>query len=220
MSPRSFLLDDALHGYLLAHAPAPDETQRWLIDETTTRHADAAGMQIAVDQGALLTLLARLVGAVHAVEVGTFTGYSALCLARGLSPAGRLVCCDVSEEWTAVAREAWLRAGVDHRIELRLAPAAESLAAMPDEPHLDLAFIDADKPGYLTYYELLVPRLRPGALLVADNTLWSGRVVDAATTDADTVAIRAFNDHVAADRRVESLILPVADGLTVARVRD
>jgi caffeoyl-CoA O-methyltransferase len=184
-----------------------------------------AGMQIGPDEGQLLTLLTRLVGARRAVEVGTFTGYSSLCIARGLAPGGALTCCDVSEEWTAIARRAWDRAGLADRIELRIAPALDTLRSLPAEPHIDLAFIDADKGGYVGYWDELVPRVRPGGLLLADNVLWSGRVVEsprpaeANEPDDNTRAIRAFNDHVAADDRVDVAVLPAFDGLTIARRR-
>ena len=185
----------------------------------------AAGMQIGPDEGQLLTLLTRLVGARRAVEVGTFTGYSSLCIARGLAPGGALTCCDVSEEWTAIARRAWNRARLADRIELRIAPALDTLRSLPAEPHIDLAFIDADKGGYVDYWDELVPRVRPGGLLLADNVLWSGRVVEspgpaeANEPDDNTRAIRAFNDHVAADDRVDVAVLPAFDGLTIARRR-
>jgi caffeoyl-CoA O-methyltransferase len=184
-----------------------------------------AGMQVGPDEGQLLTLLTRLVGARQAVEVGTFTGYSSLCIARGLAPGGALTCCDVSEEWTAIARRAWDRAGLADRIELRIAPALDTLRSLPAEPHIDLAFIDADKGGYVGYWDELVPRVRPGGLLLADNVLWSGRVVEsprpaeANEPDDNTRAIRAFNDHVAADDRVDVAVLPAFDGLTIARRR-
>jgi caffeoyl-CoA O-methyltransferase len=155
----------------------------------------------------------------RAVEVGTFTGYSALCIARGLADDGRLLCCDVSEEWTAIGREAWKRAGVDGRIDLRIAPAIETLRALPTDEPIDLAFVDADKGGYAAYYEELLPRLRANGVILVDNTLWSGAVVDASRTDDDTEAIRAFNDMVAADERVESVILTIGDGLTLIRKR-
>jgi caffeoyl-CoA O-methyltransferase len=215
MAPRSFLLDQQLQQYLIDHSSPPDETQAALISETAALGA-VSGMQIAPDQGALLTLLAGLVGARHAVEVGTFTGYSSIAIARGLADGGKLHCFDVSDEWTSIARRFWDRAGVADRIVLHLGPAAENLEVLPDEAHLDLVFIDADKPGYITYYEALVPRLRPGGILLADNVLWSGKVVDASDTSEGTNAIRSFNDHVTEDPRVESVILPVGDGLTLA----
>ena len=162
----------------------------------------------------------RLVGTSRAIEVGTFTGYSALCIARGLGAGGTLMCCDVSEEWTAIGREHWERAGVADRIDLRIGPAVDTLRALPDDAVFDLAFIDADKPSYVAYVDALVPHLRPGGLLLIDNVLWSGAVVDATADDANTRAIRACNDHVAAHPDLESVILPVADGLTLARRHD
>jgi caffeoyl-CoA O-methyltransferase len=214
--PKSFQLSSEVHDYLVAHGSPLDEVQRELVDETQSLGA-ISRMQVSPEQGALLTLLVGLMGVERAVEVGTFTGYSALCIARGLAPKGRLLCCDVSEEWTSIGRRAWERAGVADRIELRIAPAIETLTALPDEPHVDFAFIDADKGGYLAYYEALVPRLRPNGLLAVDNVLWSGRVVDPQADDADTEAIRAFNRHAAADPRTQTVMLPVADGLTLAR---
>jgi caffeoyl-CoA O-methyltransferase len=153
------------------------------------------------------------------VEVGTFTGMSALCVARGMGPQGRLLCCDVSEEWTSIARRYWEKAGVADRIELRLGPAADTLRSLPVEPTFDFAFIDADKASYPIYYEEILKRLRPGGLVTVDNVLWSGDVVRPDKQDADVVAIRRFNELVAADRRVEAVIVPIADGLTIARKR-
>ena len=219
MAPRSFLIDDTLNDYLVAHTTATDEVQRSLIAATEAL-GDVSGMQIAVDQGNLLTLLARLVGARRAIEVGTFTGYSALCIARGLPEDGHLLCCDVSAEWTAIGREHWDRAGVGHKIELRIGPAGDTLATLPLEADIDLAFVDADKPGYVGYVDALVPRLRPGGLLLIDNVLWSGNVVNPEMTDDNSEAIRRCNDHVAAHAELESLILPIGDGLTLARKRD
>ena len=221
MAPRSFLVPDDLQDYLLDHTAPVDDVQRSLIDATVAL-GDVAGMQIAPDQGVLLTLLTRLVGARRAIEVGTFTGYSSLSIARGLPDDGTLVCCDVSEEWTAIARHHWALAGVDHKIELRIAPALDTLAALPDGDGdaFDLALVDADKGRYTAYVDALVPRLRPGGLLLIDNVLWSGAVVRPDADDADTVAIRACNDHVAAHPDLESLILAFGDGLTLARKRD
>lgn len=214
--PKSFVLSTELHEYLVAHGTPPDAVQRDLIAETTALGAISA-MQVAPEQGAFLTLLARLLRARRVVEVGTFTGYSALCLARGLAPDGRLTCCDISEEWTDVARRAWARDGVDDRIDLRIGTALDTLRSLPGDPSLDLAFIDADKGGYIDYFEELVPRLRPDGVLLVDNVLWGGAVIDAAATDENTRAIRAFNDHAAADERVEGVMLPVADGLSLFR---
>jgi caffeoyl-CoA O-methyltransferase len=176
-------------------------------------------MQVAPEQGAFMTLITRAIGAKRVVEVGTFTGYSALCIARGLPDDGWLLACDVSEEWTAIARRHWERAGVAKRIELRLGPAIETLRALPQEPRFDMGFIDADKPSYPAYYEEILKRLRPGGLVLVDNVLWFGRVVDPAADDPQTRAIRAFNDAVAADPRVDCAMLPVSDGLTILRKR-
>jgi caffeoyl-CoA O-methyltransferase len=218
-APKDFRLAPALHDYLVAHGTPPDAIQRELIEETRRAAGDWAVMQVAPEQGAFLTLFARAIGARRAVEVGTFTGYSALCLARGLREDGQLLCCDVSEEWTAIARRYWDKAGLAHKIELRIAPALETLRALPREPGLDLAFIDADKSGYIDYYEEILARLRPDGVVLADNVLWSGNVANPAQNDANTLAIRRFNDHVAADRRVECVMLPISDGLTIARKR-
>jgi caffeoyl-CoA O-methyltransferase len=218
-APKSFFLSEELSDYLLAHGAPMDDVQRWLVQETRSRVADRISMQISPEQGTFMTLLTAVVGPARAVEVGTFTGYSALCIARGLPPGGRLLCCDVSEEWTAIAREAWERASVDDRIDLRIAPAAETLAALPRDEPIDLAFIDADKPSYPAYWAELVPRMSPGGVLLVDNTLWSGAVADAGATDEGTTLMRDFNDLVAADPRVDSTILTIGDGLTFARVR-
>jgi len=211
-------VDEALHAYILAHRTPDDDVLRELQEETA-RLGDRARMQIAPDQGTFLRLLVSALGARRAVEVGTFTGMSSICIARGLGPEGRLLCCDVSEEWTAIARRYWARAGLADRIELRLGPAADTLRALPLEPVFDFGFIDADKAGYLVYYEEILQRLRPGGLVAVDNVLWSGDVVRKEKQDADTEAIRGFNDVVAADARVDSVILPLADGLTLARKR-
>ncbi len=216
---KSIVVTQAVQDYAVAHSTwPPDDAQRSLI-EATGALGGISMMQISPDQGAFLTLLAKLVDARFAVEVGTFTGYSSICIARGLVEGGRLLCCDVSEEWTSIAREHWARAGVADRVELVVAPAAETLSALPADPPIDLAFIDADKPGYRTYYDLLVERTRPGGVVVLDNVLWIGNVVEESDQSENTVAIRAVNDHVAADHRVEAVMLPIADGVTVARKR-
>ena len=217
-SYRADVLSPELSAYIAAHTAPPDDVLTALADRTAAL-GRVAGMQIGADQGALLTLFTRLVGARHAVEVGTFTGFSSICIARGLQPGGHLLCCDVSEEYTAIAKEAWADAGLTDVIELRLAPALDTLRTLPDEATIDLAFIDADKRGYAAYYGELLPRIRPGGIILVDNTLWSGRVIDDSADDDDTVAIRAFNDLVAADDRVDSYILPVGDGVTLIRKR-
>jgi len=215
---KSILVTPAVHDYAVAHGTPPDAVQEALI-EATAALGGISRMQIAPEQGAFMTILAQLVDARFAVEVGTFTGYSSICIARGLADGGRLLCCDVSEEWTAVARDHWVQAGVDDRIELVIGPAADTLRALPADPPIDFAFIDADKPGYRTYYDEIVQRVRPGGLVLVDNVLWSGNVVDAADQSDDTVAIREVNDHIAADERVDVVMLPIADGLTIARKR-
>jgi len=216
--PKSLHLSPELHRYLVEHGTPPDAVQRALI-QATARLGDVAMMQISPEQGAFLTLLARLLGARRALEVGTFTGYSALCLARGLGDDGRVLTCDVSEEWTRIAREHWEEAGLAERIELRIGPALETLRGLAEDPIWDLGFIDADKPGYPDYYEEILKRLRPGGVVLVDNVLWSGNVVDPAKDDPNTRAIRAFNERVAGDERVEAVMLPIADGLTLARKR-
>jgi caffeoyl-CoA O-methyltransferase len=205
--------------YVAAHGSWPDDEVVADLRKETEALGAVAGMQVSADQGQLLTLLTRVVGAQRAVEVGTFTGYSALCIARGLVPGGRLLCCDVSEEWTAIARKTWDRAGLADRIELRIAPALETLRALPATEHVDLAFIDADKVGYQSYWDELVPRVRAGGLLLADNVLWSGRITAPREDDANGRALRDFNDAVTADDRVDAVILPTFDGLTIARKR-
>jgi len=217
-APKSFSLTAPIHEYLVAHGTPPDAVQQALIERTSAL-GGISMMQIAPEQGAFMTILTRLLGVGHAVEIGTFTGYSALCIARGMEPDGRLICCDVSEEWTAIARDAWADAGVADRIDLRIAPALETIAALPEDEHIDLVFIDADKDNYANYYEALLPRVRRNGAILVDNTLWSGAVIDPERNDESTVAIRAFNDMVAADDRVDTVQLSISDGLTLLRKR-
>lgn len=212
-------LSSEIAAYVLAHSSPADDLLRELAAETSAAFPDAAGMQISADEGQLLTMLVRLSGARYAVEVGVFTGYSAICIARGLPSDGRLLACDVSEEWTAVARKYWQRAGVEQRIDLRIAPAVETLRGLPDEPVVDFAFIDADKPSYPDYYEALVQRLSPGGLLVLDNVLQGGRVLDPEPADPGPRVMRQLNKAIAADDRVEAVMLPVRDGVTLVRKR-
>src|SRR6266702_1360667 len=206
-----------LNDYMAAHSSPPDAVLLELADETAQRFPDSVGLQIGPEQGTFMTLLARIMGARSAVEVGTFTGYSSICIARGLGERGRLLCCDVSEEWTSVAQRYWQKAGLADRVELRLGPALDTLRALAADPAFDLAFIDADKPGYIGYWEEIVPRTRPGGAILVDNTLSHGRVIDPADQDASVRGIRDFNDHAVADDRVELVLLPVGDGLTLAR---
>jgi caffeoyl-CoA O-methyltransferase len=214
--PKYTALDDSLYDYLVAHG-SPDDAVVDELREETARLGGSAVMQIAPDQATLLRILVGAIGARWAVEVGTFTGLSALAIARGLRPDGRLFCFDVSEEWTAIGRRYWEKAGVADRIELRIGPAAAALRALPEEPWLDFAFIDADKGGYPVYWDEIVSRLRPGGLVAVDNVLWEGEVVQADKNGPNVEAIRAFNEKVLADERVESVMLAVADGLTIAR---
>ncbi|AXE26241.1 O-methyltransferase [Streptomyces globosus] len=211
-------ITDELYRYMLDHNPPLDPVAAKLVERTYAEFPDVAGMQSAEEQGPLLAFLVRLTGARHVVEIGTFTGFSTLAMAQALPEDGAIVACDVSEEWTAYGREAWAEAGVADRIDLRIAPALETLRAMPQEPHIDLAYVDADKESQIAYWEELVPRMRTGGLVVTDNTLFHGRVVDEAATGA-AAAVRAFNDHVAADSRMESVLLAISDGLTLSRKR-
>ena len=218
MNEKFTKLTPALYDYLLAHNPPPDAALRELAAETAAL-GPISIMQVAVEQGVFLTFLARILGARRAVEVGTFTGYSAISIARGLAADGRLLCCDVSEEWTGIARRYFVRAGVAERITLRIAPALETLRALPQTPEIDLAFIDADKTSYRAYYEELLPRLRPGGVIGFDNVLRNGAIADPTNTTDDTQALRALNDFLVRDERVDIAMLPVADGLTLARKR-
>ncbi|SIR37298.1 O-methyltransferase [Micromonospora avicenniae] len=217
MTTKSIPLTDELHAYLVGHGSPPDEIIRDLAEETRAVLPDQATMQVAPEQAAFLTFLTRLMGARQAVEVGTFTGLSALAIARGLVEGGRLTCFDISEEYTGIARRYWARAEVDDRIDLRIGPAGDTLRELPHERHLDFAFIDADKTGYPIYWAELVPRMRPGGVIAVDNVLRGGRVI--APQDEGDRAIAAFNDEVLADVRVDAVMLPIADGLTLARAR-
>ncbi|MFD9869481.1 O-methyltransferase [Streptomyces niveus] len=214
---KSVPLTPALYDYIVAQAEPPTPVQKQLIARTRELGGPAR-MQIPHEQGVLLTLLARLTDARRIVEVGTFTGYSTLALASGLVPGGSLLTCDISTEWTAIAQQAWEEAGLRDRIDLRVAPALDTLRALPAEPHIDVVFLDADKTGYRAYWDELVPRVRQGGLLLADNTLYGGAAADA-DAEGNGLAIREFNAHVRADDRVESLLLPIADGLIIARKR-
>ncbi len=218
MSPRTLGLSDELFRYVLDHSTGPDEVQQRLIERTGAL-GGVSQMQIAPDQGVLMGMLVATVAPSFAVEVGTFTGYSSIAIARALPDGGRLLCCDVSEEWTSIAREHWEAAGVADRIELRVGPALDTLRALPADQPVGFAFIDADKGGYVDYYEELLSRLADGGLIAVDNTLWGGAVVDERDSSPDTEAIRRFNDHVAADPRTDVVIVPIGDGLTLIRQR-
>jgi caffeoyl-CoA O-methyltransferase len=214
MTRGSFLLDEQLSAYIADHAPGPDQLEQELIEETS--HLEMAGMQIGPDQAAFLRFLVRISGATRILEIGSFTGYSALAMASALPEGGTLTALDRSEEWTDIATRYWEKAGVADRIDLRIGDGAESLAAMPEEPTFDLAFIDADKTGYPEYLDLVVPRLNPGGILVADNTLRHGAIADPAETSESIEAVRRFNDAISADERLDAQLLPLFDGLTVA----
>jgi predicted O-methyltransferase YrrM len=220
MTSKTIGLDPALYAYLLDHSLREDDLMRRLRAETAA--LPESRMQIAPEQGQLMALLARLTGARRAIEIGVFTGYSSLCLARALPSDGYLLACDVSEQWTAIARRYWAEAGVDGRIELILAPARDTLRARlaaGEAGTYDLAFIDADKIGYTDYYEACLELLRPGGLILVDNVLWSGRVAEPSDNEDDTLALRAFNRRLHDDERVDLSMLPLADGLTLARKR-
>ncbi len=220
MSSRTLSLDDRLYDYLLANSLREPAVLAELRAETGKM---AQGMmQISPEQGQFMQLLARLVGAKRCIEIGTFTGYSSLAVALALPADGRILCCDVSEEFTQVARRYWAKAGVADKMTLALGPAVATLDAMlakGDAGRFDMAFIDADKASYDAYYERCLRLLRPGGLILIDNVLWSGDVADPAKSDADTQAIRALNAKLAKDERVDLSLLPVGDGLTLARKR-
>lgn len=218
VATRNSFIDPSLSQYVAEHTSAPDELVVELREVTKERTGDRAVMQIGDDQALLFEILARAIRARLAVEIGTFTGTSSIALARGMGPEGRLYCLDISEEWTSIARQYWQRAGVAERIELRLGPALESLRDL-DLSDIDLAFVDADKTSYLDYYEELIPRLRTGGLLLADNTLQDGGVIDPKDDSESVKAIRKFNDHVVGDSRVVSVLLPIADGVTIVEKR-
>jgi predicted O-methyltransferase YrrM len=221
MSNRTIPLDDRLYEYLLGVSLREPPILRRLREETSA--LPDANMQISPEQGQLMALLIKLTGARKVLEIGTFTGYSALVMAMALPPGGRILTCDVSKEWTAVAARYWAEAGVAGRIDLRLAPALETTAALLDAGEaltFDFAFIDAEKERYSDYYEAALQLLRPGGLITVDNTLWYGRVADPAAQDADTLAIRAFNERLKGDLRIDLSLVPIGDGLTLARKRD
>jgi caffeoyl-CoA O-methyltransferase len=220
MSRRSIPLTDVLHDYLLSVSLREPDLLRRLREETATD--PAARMQISPEQGQFMALLVRLMGARSCLELGVFTGYSSLAVALALPDDGRILACDVSERWTAVARRYWAAAGVGHKIELRLATAMDTLERLRESGaagRFDFAFIDADKENYVGYYERVLELLRPGGLIAVDNTLWSGRVADPENAEADTVALRHFNEHLHRDERVDLSLVPIGDGLTLVRKR-
>ena len=220
MSKRSIQLTDPLYDYLLENSLREPEILKRLREESPWQ--GSSGMQISPDQGQFMALLVELLGARRCLEIGTFTGYSALCVALALPADGRVVACDINEETTAIARRFWQEAGVAEKIDLRIAPALETLDALLAEGaagSFDFVFIDADKPNNEAYYERALTLLRPGGLVAIDNVLWHGAVIDSARSDTDTTAIRAFNRKVLSDERVSCSMLPIGDGLTLARKR-
>jgi predicted O-methyltransferase YrrM len=220
VSARTLPLDDRLQRYVVAHGARETAVQREL--RRVTQRMPRSSMQIGAEQGALMQLLVRVMGARRCLEIGTFTGYSALAVALALPPGGRITCCDVSEEWTSIARRYWRKAGVAGRIDLRIAPALQTLDALlkaGKAAKYDFAFIDADKANYSNYYERCLKLVRRGGLIAVDNTLWGGSVVDARNQTVDTRAIRAFNRKLIRDRRVDMALVPVGDGLSLALKR-
>lgn len=220
MSSKSLGLSDDLHAYLVSSTGREPATAADLRRETAKR--PDANMQIAPEQGPFMALLWQLMGATHGIEIGVYTGYSALCSALALPPSGYLLACDINEDTSVMARQYWARAGVADRIDLRIAPALETLDAEIRAGYAgryDFAFIDADKSGYIDYYERCMALVRPGGLIAADNTLWHGAVAAADEQSESTQAIRAFNAHVAVDERVDLSLVPIADGVTLARKR-
>jgi caffeoyl-CoA O-methyltransferase len=216
MAQRSEQISLHLNAYLTAHSTPPDAILRELATETAERYPNEISLQVAPEVGTFLTLLTRVSRARCGIEVGTFTGYSSICIARGLGAGGRLLCCDVSEEWTSVARKYWEKAGLLDRIELRLGPALDTLRALPEQEAFDVAFIDADKLSYPKYWTEVVPRVRAGGVIMVDNTFSHGRVLDAGNDNPSVIAVRAMNDLAAADDRVDLIMVPIGDGLTVA----
>jgi predicted O-methyltransferase YrrM len=220
MTTRTITLNDRLYDYLLAHSLRETPEMREL--RALTAEMSMSRMQIAPEQGQFMALLVELIGARSIVEIGTFTGYSALCMARALPIDGRIVCCDISTEWTDIAREFWERAGVYGRIDLQIAPALETLDALlagGAAGTFDMAFVDADKANYPTYYEHCLSLVRQGGLLLFDNTLWSGAVADPDDQSEDTTGIRRLNDQLCVDERISLSVVPIGDGLTLARKR-
>jgi caffeoyl-CoA O-methyltransferase len=215
VAPKYTALDDDLHRYLVEHGSRRDDVLRRLAEETEAL-GEISVMQIAPDQGALISLLVRAIGSRRALELGTFTGYSAICIARGLPDDGRLLACELSEEWAEIARRYFAEAGVADRIELRLGPALDTLRALPPNEEFDFAFIDADKQSYLDYYEAVLARLRPGGLMMIDNVLRGGAVLDAEDDSPGNIVVRELNERVASDDRVDVAMLGVADGITLA----
>ena len=220
MSNQTLSLDDRLYRYLIEHSLRESDVARRLRERTKTMKQ--SNMQIAPEQGQFMALLVKLTGTLRILEIGTFTGYSALCMAEAMPAHGRMICCDLSEEWTGVGVPFWEEAGVRERIDLRLAPALETLDGLlqaGEHKGFDLAFIDADKVNYINYYQRCLELIRPGGLILFDNTLWGGSVADPEDRDEDTVALRALNDALHTDQRIDLSLVPIGDGLSMARRR-
>lgn len=220
MSSRTINLNNSLYRYLLDHSVGETALMRKLRE--TTSQQETGRMQISPEQGQFMTLLVELLGAKHILEIGTYTGYSALCMARAMPADGELVCCDISREWTDIARSFWREAGVEKRISLHIAPALDTLDRLIGQDKsgsFDMAFIDADKTNYLSYYERCLKLLRNDGLLLFDNTLWGGAVADPGNQDEDTRALRELNDRLHRDERVSISLVPIGDGLTLVRKR-
>ncbi|WP_374652490.1 O-methyltransferase [Dongia sp.] len=219
MSKEPLQVTRQLYDYILKFGFRDDPLLQALREETGKLPASV--MQISPEQGQFMALLTQLMGVKRAIEIGTFTGYSSLSVARALPADGKLVCCDISKEYTDVARRYWAKAGVEDKVDLRLGPALDTLAALRKSAAgtFDLAFIDADKTSYPAYYEAVLDLLRPGGAILIDNVLWGGDVADPKANDAETIILRDLNRHIASDRRVDFCLLPIADGLTVARKR-
>ena len=210
-------LTQDLYRFMLRNRTAEEQLLGELRRETEQRIGRLAGMMISEEQGLLLRILVAAIGARRVVEVGTFTGYSAACMAAALPADGRLLCCDVSREWTSIGVPYWRRGGLSDRIDLRIAPALDTLRELPSQPPVDFAFVDADKDNYVAYFEALLPKLRPNGLLAFDNVMWHNWMMDAANQDAETIGIREFNDHILGDPRIETVMLHVGDGVTLIR---
>jgi len=216
MLTKSFWMTEPLDNYIVQNWLREPDVLRRLREETA--QMPNAGMQISPDQGQFMSLLVKLIGARRYLEIGVFTGYSSLAVALALPEDGQVVACDVSEEYTSMARRYWQEAGVAGKIDLRIAPASQTLKVLADEgTSFDFAFIDADKSGYRDYYERALTLLRPGGLIAIDNVLWAGRIVDMKKTDPDTLALRDLNAALTADERIDLALVPIGDGLTLAR---
>ncbi len=210
-------LTQDLYRYMIRNRAPENPELSELRQETRRSVGELAAMMISEEQGVLLKVLVGALAPSLAIEVGTFTGYSAACIASALPPDGKLVCCDASEDWTSIGAAFWQRCGVAEKIDLRIAPALDTLSALPSDPRIDFAFLDADKANYVAYYEAIVPRMRQNGLIAVDNVLWHNWLMDACNQDEETIGVREFNEHLLNDDRVQSVMLHVGDGLTLIR---